>query len=836
MERHGLTRRKFLVGGATAMGALAAPGVFAQAGNAAGGARRVLHIIGYSHIDAAWLWPWRDAENLALSTARSALDRMKETPGFRFSESSSIHYKWIEKTDPAMFAEVQQRIREGRWEVVGGWPVEPDCNIPATESFARSSLYGKRYLRRALGVDVKVGFNPDSFGHGAGLPTILKAAGYDFYTFMRGRPEGGPEGDKAAQFPLLFWWEGPDGSRVLTLRILDAYDNPAAKIKDVAGKIFAPGFDHAAFFFGVGDHGGGVTKVQIQEVLKMQSDTSLPELRWSTLKEFFAAVQASPAMANLPVIRGGLEHLMKGCYSSCGEAKYQNRRAERLLGQAESLSWLTSATLKQPYPKAEFEQGWWNVLFNQFHDLLAGTSLYSDYQDARDGWGLASQTAMAAKMTALESMARQVDTSSAPEGVIFCFNPLPWRRKVLLEFIPGTGRKDPTTTYLVAHDGTKCALQVRPPESMATVHKRLAAWVDLPAFGYQVYNEVSEGQFAPAAGYGSAVTVSETSFGISSLKAADGAEMLASAIGLVAISDTGDVWGNGVESFSKELGRPTLLRAKQVEDGPVMRVTRQWLEWQQSEIVLDIVTYPGLDIVKLHFIIDWRQHQQMLKLEVPTALTGARAFAMVPGAVASPAANGDEQPYQDWVAVEGMRDGKQYTVALMNSQTYSYSCQEGKLRTVLIRSVPYAGRNPILPDNPDAWLDQGRQERTFWLVGRTGGYAEQNLDRLANEMQSPAEYVMDSRHPGTKAWTDSFLEITPSSVTVLSIKQAEDGAGAMIVRLQERAGQPTTARLKSSLLRLSGEVALKSWELKTVRVEQAGSAPAKVRPVSILEA
>ena len=831
MAWDGVTRRQFLVGGSTALGALAATGVFGQSANGAAVSRRVLHIIGYSHIDAAWLWPWRDASDLALSTTRSALDRMNETPGLRFSESSSIHSKWIQKADPKMFAEVVQRIREGRWEVVGGWPVEPDCNLPATESFARSSLYGKRYCQQALGVDVKIGFNPDSFGHAAGLPTILKAAGYDYYVFMRGRPEA----EKNADFPLLFWWEGPDGSRVLTLRILKAYDNPTSKIPEVASSSFAPGFSDGAFFLGVGDHGGAVTKEQIRQLLQLQNDTSLPELRWSTLQEFFHSVEASPAMADLPVIRGGLEHVMAGCYSACGEEKYQNRRAERAMVEAESLAWLSSAGLKRCYPKQEFEKAWWDILFNQFHDLMAGTSLYSDYQDARDGLGTACQTAMEAKVEALESIAKQVDTSQAPGALLFAFNSLPWPRKVLLEYIPGTGRNGPPVTHLKAQDGTKIAAQVRPPESMATVHKRLAAWVDLPAFGYKVFSEETDDAPEAAAGYGSSISVSDDSFGVFSLMAADGAELLASSIGLVAISDTSDVWGNGVDSFRTDIGRPTLISSKVVEDGPVMRVRRQWLKWRQSDIAVDIVTYPQLDIVKLHFVIDWREHQQILKLEVPTALAGACAFAMVPGGVAEPPANGNERPGQDWVAVQGTKEGKQYTVALLNNSTYSYDCLDGLLRTILIRSTAYAGRNPIMQDSLDAWQDQGRQERIFWLLGRSGTYTEQNLDRLANELQTPAEYVMDSRHPGTKGWEGSFLEITPSSVSVLAIKQAEDSGEAVIIRLQERAGQRTTAHLESSFLHLKSDVALNPWELKTLRIENSIPAPSKLRAVSILE-
>ena len=833
MSADGVTRRDFLVGGATAIGALATTDVFGQSAAQADASRPVLHIIGYSHIDAAWLWPWRDGSNLVLTTARSALDRMKETPGFRYSHSSSIHYRWIQKADPEMFAEIQQRVREGRWEVVGGWPVEPDCNIPATESFVRHGLYGKKYCQRALGVDVKIGLNPDSFGHADGLPTILKQSGYNYYVFMRPQPEDGS--NSLNPLPLLFWWEGPDGSRVLTLRILHSYDNPASRIPAVAKDSFAPGFSDGAFFLGVGDHGGAVTKEQIQQVLQLRNDTSLPELRWSTVYEFFQAVETSPAMANLPVVKGGLQHHARGCYSACGEEKYQNRRSERAMVESESIAWLTSRALNRSYPKAEYENAWWNILFNQFHDLLAGSALYSDYQDARDGLGTACQTANSVKIESLESIAKQVDLSQAEAGVVFAFNPLPWRRKAYLQYIPGGHHRQSPVTYLKAHDGTKIPVQVRPSESMTTFYTRLAAWVDLPPFGYRVFSEEFDA-LPPAPTYGSSATVSDNGFGISSLKASNGTELLASQIGLVAIADPSDTWSHGVDQFRNEIGRPTLISSKVVEDGPVLRTTRQRLRWQQSEIAVDVTTFPQSDIVKLHFVIDWRQHEQILKLEIPTAFPDPKLFAMVAGAVAERATNGNEEPYQDWVAVQGTLQGNNYTVALLNNCTYSYDCLNGLLRTILIRSAPYARHNPSpLSDSLDAWQDQGRQERIFWLVGRPGNYAEQNLDRLAEELQSPVEYVMDSRHSGKKGWEDSFLEITPSNVSVLAIKQAENSSDAMIIRVQERSGKHTAARLQSSLLHLDSTIALDPWELKTLRIETANGPHAQVKSVSTLE-
>ena len=835
MDTSGISRRDFLVGGTAAAGALASTEIFGQ--SVSNAPRPVLHIIGYSHIDAAWLWPWRDSSNLVLTTARSALDRMNETPGFKFSDSSAIHYRWIQKADPEMFEEIRQRIREGRWEVVGGWPVEPDCNIPSTESFVRHALYGKTYCRETMGVDVKVGFNPDSFGHAAGLPTILKQSGYNYYVFMR------PQ-EHDMDLPLLFWWEGPDGSRVLTLRILHSYDNTAAQIPAVAKISFAPGFSDGAFFLGVGDHGGAVTKAQIQEVLLLKNDTSLPELRWSTTREFFSAVGSSPAMQNLPVIKGELQHAFRGCYSACGEEKYQNRRSERALVESESIALLSSLNLGRKYPRQEFESAWWNVLFNQFHDLMAGTALYTDYQEARDGLGTACQTAQAAKIEALEALAKQVDMSQVEAGAVFVFNPLPWRRKALLEYRPGLRKRDPVispVTYLKAKDGSSIPIQIR-PSSAVNFQPRLSAWIDLPPFGYRVFTE-EHGTPPPAPSYGSFVSISPNGFGISSLKAPDGAELLASQVGLVVIADTSDTWGRPrdkggeTDGFRDEIGRPSFLSSTVVEDGPVTRITRQILHWQQSEIAVEIATFAELDIVRLHFVINWNEHEQILKLEIPTALTDPKVFAMVPGAILERATNGNEEPYQDWVALQGRIAGNTYTLGLLNNCTYSYDCLNGVLRTILIRSAPYTGFIPtqVPANSTEAWQDQGRQERVFWLVAKPGKCTDLDLDRLANGLQIPAEYVMDSRHRGNANWENSFFEITPDTVSVLAMKKAEDASDAVIVRIQDRSGKHTTAHLESSLLHLSSDIPLSPWELKTVRIVTSKHAKAKVSVVSTLE-
>jgi alpha-mannosidase len=211
---------------------------------------------------------------------------------------------------------------------------------------------------------------------------------------------------------------------------------------------------------------------------------------------------------------------------------------------------------------------------------------------------------------------------------------------------------------------------------------------------------------------------------------------------------------------------------------------------------------------------------------------------MVPGAVASTPANGNEDPYQDWIALEGQVQGSDHTLALLNNSSYSYDCLGNLLRTVLIRSAPFVidYNTPIDPDSTDAWQDQGRQERIFWLTARRGLSAGQAFDRLSNELQTPAEYVMDSRHHGAEPWEKSFFAVTPSTISVLALKQAEDSPGVLILRVQERSGAATVLHLRSGPFGVSHDVPLRPWELKTLRIAPAPQGKARVSIVSALEA
>ncbi|HEY3379915.1 MAG TPA: glycoside hydrolase family 38 C-terminal domain-containing protein [Armatimonadota bacterium] len=802
--------------------------------------RKTLYVIGQAHLDPAWLWPWRDGCAEALTTMQSAVDRMAETPEFCFARSSAMTYRWAQEMDPRLFAEIRQRVAEGRWEVVNGWIEQPDCNLPSTESFVRHSLYGKGYFARELGVDVHVGYNVDSFGHAGGLPQILAGAGFKYYVFMRPHQ---PE----MNLPPLFWWESPDGARVLAWRIPTGYgQNPSQspddfekQFRDEAPQCFAPGFQNGLFFLGVGNHGGGPTKAQLARVLELQHDETLPEIRFGTIEQFFTAVQAEAAFADLPVVCAELQHNAPGCYAAMGEIKALNRRAERTLTHAEALSVLHGLRCGTTPSAETLREAWWETLFNQFHDILAGSCVAPDYQDARDSLGAACDTGVKSIVRDVQRLARQIDTTGAPEGVLCLANALPWERTALVQFDTFVSpHGDTPITHLASDTGETLPLQWLEAEAcfgpFLQPWDKLTATVTLPAGGYRAFH-LAHGEAPVIAPWTPWATAATDGWGLTSLQAADGTELLDRPLGLVVIDDPSDTWGHGAYAYRNELGRPEFLSAEVVSDGPVCRVTRQKGRWQSSDILLDIISYKDLDAVEVRVRVNWQQQAQMLKLELPTTLRAVRTLARAAGAVVVRTPSGVEEPCQDWVALEGRVAGAVYTVGMVNASTASYDCLDGQLRMTLLRAAPYAQHDPVkLPEGSvNPYLDQGWQERRFWIVRNAGAYAESNLDRQAASLLTPAEYVLDSAHPGTLPWSAETFSVTPDSVTVTALKAAEAGDG-LILRLQEMSGVASEITVTVPPLGLTWTSTIAPWALQTLKIV-AGAEAATVSVVDLLE-
>jgi alpha-mannosidase len=361
-----------------------------------------VHMIGNAHIDPVWLWQWPEGYQEVRATFQSAVDRLDEYPDFVFTCDSSLFFRWVEESDPALFERIREHIAGGRFQVIGGWWIEPDCNIPCGESFVRHALYGQRYLSEKFGIAATTGANLDSFGHNATIPQILRKSGIDSYVFLRPGP------NENADLPgPLFWWESPDGSRVLAYRIPHEYCAPKDDIGEHVEKAIATlpsDREELAVFYGVGNHGGGPTKANLEQIAEMRAN-GRPGLELSSLRRFFDSVGSS---GDFPVWRGELQYHAPGCYTTHSGIKRWNRRAENLLQRAEKWSVVADTLGVQRYPLAELSEAWRLLLFNQFHDTLAGTSIEPAYEDARDQIGHASSIASLAFNRAVQSIACRI--------------------------------------------------------------------------------------------------------------------------------------------------------------------------------------------------------------------------------------------------------------------------------------------------------------------------------------------------------------------------------------------------------------------------------------------
>jgi alpha-mannosidase len=791
---------------------------------------RKLHMIGNAHIDPVWLWQWPEGYQEVRATLQSAVDRLDEYPDFVFTCDSSLFFEWVEESDPELFARVRRRVADGRLQIVGGWWIEPDCNIPAGESFVRQALYGQRYLRDAFGITATVGANLDSFGHNATIPQILAKSGCDSYVFLRPGPK-----EKELEAPL-FWWESPDGSRVLAYRIPHEYCAPKDDIGEHVEKALAtlPDEDgEYAVFYGVGNHGGGPTKANIEQIAGMGL---LP----SSLRAFFDAVGRN---GERPVVRGELQHHSPGCYTTHSGIKRWNRRAENLLQRAEKWCTVADALGAQAYPLERLTEAWKLLLFNQFHDTLAGTSIAPAYEDARDQIGHASSLAALAFNRAVQSIARQIEIEPEEEmRPVVVFNPHPWPLRTEIELEYTWTREQ--GHHAVDDEGEPVPLQLtRPLTTMSGMRSRFAFPVEVPALGYRTYrvrvgekaaggndlrvgpaeleNERVRLELDPASGRIAAL-----------VHAASGADLAApGSPHAVVIDDRSDTWGHGVVAYDDAVGEFECTGVRLLESGPVRGALRVESRYGSSTLREDYVLAAGATYVDIRIALDWREPLKLLKLRYPTSVDTDHATFETPYGHVDRSAGGDEEPGQAWVDVSGGGRG----LSVLNDAKYGYDVRGGDIGISAVRSPVWAWHDPReLEEGGDfEYMDLGRQAFLVRLVPHAGDWREAGVVRLAAELNQPPFALIETSHAGPLPQRASYASDGGGSVILTVLKAAEDGDGGVVVRAYESAGREGRVSIELPLAGRTVEADFRPHEIKTFRVPREAAAP--VREVNLLE-
>jgi alpha-mannosidase len=794
---------------------------------------KTLHMIGNAHLDPVWLWQWQEGFQETKATFRSALDRMKEYPDFVFTNSSAANYEWIENNEPEMFEEINQRIKEGRWEIVGGWWVQPDCNIPGGESFVRQGLYGQHYFKEKFGITAKVGYNVDSFGHHGMLPQILKKSGMDYYVMMRPNPqEKGLPG-------RIFWWESDDGSRVLGYRIPFEYCTWGKSLeKHVArnaGELKSP-FDDLMCFYGVGNHGGGPTKENIESIKRLNEDPSFPNLVFSTPNRFFEEMIEKGLP--FPVVHDDLQHHASGCYSVHSGIKKWNREAENALLKAEKFSAIANWTTKQKYPISEYDRAWKNVLFNQFHDILAGTSLEEAYDDARDMHGEAMSIASRGLNYAVQSLSWRIDIEEE-EGMkpIVVFNPHSWESEVNVELEVG-GLKE--SDILVDEAGNQVAYQTVQSHATAGGRHRVSFVAELPAMGYRVYKILKQTSNKTFATIKANDTTLEndtyrveidpnTGFVTSLYDKNKNLELLdGPAARPVVIDDKSDTWSHNVLQYTDVVGEFKAKSVQRVEHGPVKSVIRVTSEFGKSSIVQDFTMYKVLNQIDVHVTVNWQEQFKVLKLKFPVNLVFRKGTYEIPYGSIVRECNGEEEPGQSWIDISGTHPptGEMYGLSLLNDAKYSFDIHNKEMSITVLRSPIYAHHDPKEPVESEhyTFIDQGIQTFTYSMLPHEGNWETANTVKKAAELNQKPVTIIETYHKGELPQKDSFINVDADNVIVNVMKKAEDNDD-LIIRAYETTNDGTVCKIELPKWNRVIETTFKPSEIKTFRIPKDPSQP-----------
>ena len=803
-----------------------------------------IHLIGSAHLDPIWLWRWQEGCGEVLQTFRSALDRLNEYPDFVFTCSSAAYYKWVEEIAPDMFEEIKARVKEGRWVPVNGWWVQPDCNMPSGESFARQALYSQLYYYEKFGKICTAGYNVDSFGHNGNLPQLLFKGGMDSYVMMR------PGESEHPGIPWLFLWQGIDGTKVPTFRIKESYtasgkESLDDRMEEAERRIAEDGYG-VMLFYGVGNHGGGPTRWDIGYMRQNLVREGFHRMKFNSPDGYFKSLCLE--MPDLPIWNDDLQHHASGCYSATSLVKQLNRRAENALFAAEAFSTAAAKTAGMGDKTGTFKEAWREVCFNQFHDILCGCSVMEAYTDVRDAMGHALNLAAKTQNEALLRLARKVDTwvegVSEPYAAvrnhdcpfprpIVVFNPLSFPVKAPVRALyPSATVKDEA--------GNDVAFQnVRSSRSNDS-HLDTVFLADLPAFGYRTYwmelRDWAHPRQTASTGVKAAGLAMEneclsvkfdekTGCIVSLLDKASGFDYASPdkplAVPTVIRDDKTDTWAHNVFTFHELAGVMAPESIELVETGPARAVIRVKHAFGKSRLTQDFILGARQRTLRVKCKALWQEPFTLLKMSFPVAGDNAANTYEIPGGMIRRPCDGDEEPAGKFGAISFDNGGRR-TLALLNDSKYSYDCEGFDLRLTCIRNVIFADHYSHRPAADFNFCDEGMQRFEYGVYVSDGDAPATDAAKEAVQFNVRPAVVSESFHRGDAPQQKSFLSVSADNIVMTACKLCEDGGGDAVLRFYETSGRETRAHIVCDMLDAAFTSDFGPFEVKTFRIDAEG--------------
>jgi alpha-mannosidase len=734
-----------------------------------------LALSGHAHLDLAWLWPLAETQRKAVRTFHTAAGLLVRHPEMTFTQSSAELYELVREADPALFDRVRELVAGGRWEPAGGMWVEPDVNLTAGESIVRQLLYGQRWFERELGGRHEVGWLPDCFGYTPALPQLLAGAGITAFSTTK------LSWSEVNRFPHdLFWWEGLDGTRLLT-HCFTGYNGRTSPqdLLDIwrrySGRLISA---ESLYTVGYGDGGGGPTAEMVADIRELASFPALPEARFDRLDAFFARRHddaTAPEGRALPVWVGEMYlELHRGTYTTQGRTKRLHRRAERDLVAAE-VAWSLARLAGTGIEHLDLGGAWRLLMRNQFHDILPGSGIAEVSAQAEAEVG----EVIGAAGEAIEQALGRLRPAVAPSGdrpAVLLVNPdLSARplRAVLPAELPGAQRVEAgwavTGSQPVAGLEAVMLLEAEPPPEPAS------------ADGRRLENEFLRVELADD---GSLASVFDRRAGRETL-AGPGNQLWA----YVDKPRGWDAWDidAGYGEQGEPLGPPESIEV--VETGPHRAAIRVRRRHRDSTLVQDIRLWASSPRLEVATRIEWHDRRLLLKALLPLAVRSASAvFETAFGVVERPTHRNTswdaarfEVPAHRFVDLS--EPG--YGVALLNDGRYGHHALGSELGLSLLRSPVY----------PDPRADEGEHEFTYALLPHAGTWVEGGVLAEAEDLNRPL-LALPCTAGGSGRLRQLTVECSEGLVLGLAaLKPAEDEDG-LVLRLYEPQGARGRARVQ----------------------------------------
>ena len=805
-----------------------------------------LHLVCNAHIDPVWLWEWQEGLAETLSTFRQAAVFCKEYDGFVFCHNESLLYEWVAEYDPQLFRKIQKLVKAGKWVVMGGWYLQPDCNMPSGEFLVRQILTGKRFFSESFSVEPTCAVNLDPFGHSQGLVQILARSGYESYLFCR-------PGRNHLDVPDDFVWIGFDGSEVMAHRSAEHYNSEKGKAADKILRFVAedPERSSAMLLWGIGNHGGGPSGEDLNQIeaLKRQPEEwnlihSQPEAYFDELKEM---------KQTLPRFRQDLTPWAVGCYTSMSRVKSTYRKLEAAYSITEKMVTHAYMQHKMPYPARELEMALKDLLFCQFHDILPGSGVREVEVQALRKMDHGLEILDRLRMKAFAGLVSDKPIAKPDEFPIFVYNHHPTDiEEVVIHELQAAEPNFASDTFMLPEitdsEGhiIDCQLEKESSNLTNDHRKRIVFKALLKASTLNRFNcylrrvSILEKPPSPVqgdlhfAGDDLDIAINSETGLISWYRVAGIHFLKPEACCLLVMEDDADPWGMRTRGFRNLAGTFRLMPVHEtagfagtggpvapvriIEEGRIRTVVEALFRYNHSTAVVHYkIPRTGTE-VEIEIRLYWMEKDKMLKLSLPTTLDQALCRGEAPFGIQQFWNGEEEQVAQRWSGFFDEQLNLAFTVC--NQSTYGFDHAAGDLRLSLVRSPAYAAHpqnetEPLVKqDRFTARIDQGEHLFRFRINAGDLDDRYEKIDMESSRLnEKPPALCFYPNGAGNGS--PQGVVLSNSRIRLSALKRSEDGT-SLIIRLFETSGRNQVSSIHIPTRNLELQLSFTPFEIKTL--------------------